>query len=117
MTAAFTRAAELAKTLHDQRTRQQDYYHLFRLPHAIEADIHRETLLLEQNGELSSDKIAVFFDDFLREATIHRQVAEGAVDCGTITLSRNSDLKRVGILYREAFRNGTVCLPYFRLTL
>jgi len=42
MTAAFSRATELAKALHDERTKQQGVHHLFRLPHALEADIHRE---------------------------------------------------------------------------
>lgn len=115
MTAAFARAGELAKTLHDERTRQQGFYHLFRLPHAIEADIHRETLRLDQAGELTVEKVEAFFGSFLEVASSDGQAAEGAVDCGIIAILKISDLKRIGALYRDAFDSGKVCLPYFTL--
>jgi len=115
MTAAFTRAGELAKALHDERTRQQGFHHLFRLPHAVEADIHRETLWLEQEGELTTEKIEAFFDSFLKDASPDNQLAEGAVDCGKISILKQSDLQRIGVLYQEAFRAGKTCLPYFKL--
>ena len=82
MTAAFTRAGELAKSLHDERTKQQGFHHLFRLPFALEADIHRETLRLEQNDELTAEKLEAFLNEFLEDAPKVTELAEGAVDCG-----------------------------------
>jgi len=115
MTAAFTRAAELAQSLHDERTRQQGVHHLFRLPHGIEADIHRETLSLDQQGELTAEKIEAFFESFLDGSSPGNQVAEGSVDYGKIAILNHTDQKRIGSLYREAFRAGKICLPYFEL--
>ena len=115
MTAAFTRAAQLAKSLHDERTRQHGFRHLFRLPHGIEADIHRETLRLEQQGELTAEKIEAFFESFLEGTSPGNPLAEGSVDCGKIAILKNSDLKQIGALYREAFHTGKICLPYFAL--
>lgn len=116
MTAAFSRAAELAKALHDERTRQQGFFHLFRLPHAIEADLHRETVRLEQAGELHAEAIESFFESFLEDASAPGKAAEGAVDCGQISIFKKSDLKLVGALYKAAFQSGKICLPYFKLT-
>ena len=115
MTAGFVRAGELAKILHDERTKQQGFHHLFRLPHALEADIHRELLRLEQDGELTADKLEAFFEGFLEGASEETELAEGAVDCGKIYILRQSDLQRVGLLYKEAFQAGKICLPYFKL--
>lgn len=115
MTAAFSRAGELAKRLHDERTKQQGFYHLFRLPHAIEADIHRETVRLERAGELSTEKITTFFSGFLEGPSPASKATEGPVDCGKILLSKLSDLKRIGLLYKRAFDTDTICLPYFQL--
>ena len=115
MTAAFTRAGELAKSLHDERTKQQGFHHLFRLPYALEADIHRETLRLEQNDELTAEKLEAFFSEFLEDASGETLLAEGAVDCGKITILKKSDLQRIGSLYQEAFKANKICLPYFKL--
>lgn len=115
MCAAFTRASELAKALHDERTKQQGVHHLFRLPHAIEADIHREMVATEQSGELTVAKIESFFEDFLSAAPAPDQAAEGAIDCGKISISKQSDLRRIGALYLHAFKSGSICLPYFLL--
>lgn len=116
MTAAFARAAELAKTLHDERTKQQGFFHLFRLPHAIEADLHREIVRLEQAGELSAETIEGFFESLLEGASPGGKAAEGAVDCGQISIFKKSDLEQIGALYKEAFQSGKICLPYFKLT-
>jgi len=115
MTAAFTRAAELAKSLHDERTKQQGFYHLFRLPHSIEADLHRETVRLEQAGELSVEKIESFFADFVADSADASNTSEGPIDCGKISVFKTSDLKEIGLLYKNAFDTNTVCLPYFQL--
>lgn len=116
MTAAFTRAAELAKSLHDERTKQQGFYHLFRLPHAIEADLHREIVRLEQAGELSVEKIESFFADFTGGSVDTSNTSEGPVDCGKISIFKPSDLKKIALLYKKAFETNTVCLPYFQLS-
>lgn len=115
MTAALSRAAALAKSLHDERTKQQDLYHLFRLPHAIEADIHREMIRLEQAGELAVEKIEDFHTDFMAGTEPLPPEAEGPVDCGHISIFNRADLKRICSLYKQAFDSGKVCLPYFLL--
>jgi len=115
MTAAFTRAAELAKSLHDERTKQQGFYHLFRLPHAVEADLHRETVRLEQAGKLSVENIETFFADYIDAYADHSKFSEGPIDCGKISIFKPSDLKKIGLLYKNAFETNTVCLPYFQL--
>lgn len=114
LSAGVNSVAHAAKTLHDQRIGRSSVFHLFRLPHAVEQDIHA---VLSSSPQ---DLIALIQgqDNALRAL---ETIAEGQVisDLGPVRISSTAQLlhrttvKKVAAYYRAAFANGNPTFPYF----
>jgi hypothetical protein len=84
--AAVSHAAALARTHHDERTRAQGVYHLFRLPAEMEAGIHRALIEMEQDSEFGDDPAAGIWDELGDLDRNTEAASEGPVDLGTLDL-------------------------------
>jgi hypothetical protein len=115
MTASFMRANELAKELHDRRTKQHGAFNLFRLPFTLESEIHKELVNLDRQGNLDRNPIETFYSEILNNSYESLESKEGPIDCGNISVFKNLDLKKIALCYDQAFRGGYMCIPYFSI--
>jgi len=113
--AGVTAVTQLAKGLHDQRIGQAGAFHLFRLPHGLEQDLHR---LLTAD---SATRFAELIGGRESALTLLDVVAEGeggggagAVRAaGLGQLTQRPSLRKVAAGYRDAFAAGYQTFPYF----
>jgi len=115
LSAGVTCVCQAAKDLHDQRIGHAGAFHLFRLPHGLEQDVHR--FLATDDGRdlvglISGREQAVAGLNALAEE-------EGACSEGPVRVAalgqctHRPSLRRVAACYRDAFERGHRTFPYF----
>lgn len=115
LSAGINSVSYAAKDLHDRRIGRSGVFHLFRLPHAIEQDLHlllasdfKETLDVMVQGR--DRAIAVLGD--LAEG--ERVSAEGPRSISAIDqLTHRLTLRKLAACYLWAFESGKQTFPYF----
>lgn len=117
LSAGLNSAAQAAKELHDRRIGRTGIFHLFRLPHDVEHDIHR---LLA--SELKANLNALIKDrDFAMKslgelAESERVEVEGPLYISSVVqLIHRPSLRKLAACYFSAFKNGKQAFPYFTL--
>ena len=107
--------SQAAKELHDQRIGRRGVFHLFRLPHAIEQDIHA---LLATEAERQFASLIQSQDQAIKEleemAEGQDMSAEGPVRIsGIAQLTHKNSLRKVAACYCQAFKGDQQTYPYF----
>jgi hypothetical protein len=114
--AALEMASRAAQAAHDARLGGTGVYHLFRLPGALEADIH--DLLARGKPELVPLLKSVTGEEAMRllldlAGSEPLQAAAGPVNCGSVSaLQRGRGLQRLCAVYAAAFRSDVPSFPY-----
>lgn len=115
LSAAIHSTAEAARRLHDQRIGKSGVYHLFRLPAALEEDVHHTILdpALALSADLIKDRETAL--GWLKDhAAPDSTAAGGAVLLGSIRdIQQPLLLEQLAALYHLAFLTNTPCFPYF----
>lgn len=117
VSAAVQSVSHAAKQLHDQKIGKAGSFHLFRLPHDIEQDIHAAIL------EIPRDALSRLFagqqeslDELKKLANGESLEAIGPIrvaDIGQVTTK--PALRRLPGYYCSAFKNRTQVFPYFTI--
>ena len=99
----------------DQRIGRRGVFHLFRLPHAIEQDIHA---LLATEAERQFATLIQSQDQAIKEleemAEGQDMSAEGPVRIsGIAQLTHKNSLRKVAACYCQAFKGDQQTYPYF----
>jgi hypothetical protein len=115
LSAGVSSVAHAAKELHDQRIGRAGAYHLFRLPHALEQDIHALLAAESGNGfaELvsSGEQALAKLAEFAEEEDV---TAQGPVRVsGLRQLTHRPSIRKAAAHYRNAFESGQQTFPYF----
>jgi hypothetical protein len=115
LSAGVNSASQAAKELHDRRIGRNRVFHLFRLPHDIEQDLH---LLLasefktELDGLIQRRELAMKALAELAEG--ERMEVEGPISIsGTDQMTYKLSLRRTAACYFAAFEGGKQAFPYF----
>ena len=115
LSAGVSSVSHAAKELHDQRIGRGGVFHLFRLPHAFEQDLH---LLLASEFRKELESLIAGRDTAL---AVLSELADGE-DLDVEGAMRISDVSRVthalslrklAGCYLSAFKNGKQTFPYF----
>jgi hypothetical protein len=117
--AGVTCACSAAKELHDARIGYVGGFHLFRLPHGIEQDVHR--FLATEPREALSDwvvdpthALAVIDEIAAPDQPVQGAIYEGPVRIAAPSqLTRRTALQKVAQYYRRAFAENVTVFPYF----
>jgi hypothetical protein len=115
LSAGVAAVTQLAKGLHDERIGEAGGFHLFRLPHGLEQDVHR--LLTADAGNrfvelLGGGQTALTFLESVAEG--EGGGGQGAVRiAGLGQLAHRPSLRKIAASYREAFARGYRTFPYF----
>lgn len=115
LSAGVTAASDAAKDLHDQRIGHAGAFHLFRLPHGLEQDVHRY-LGAEAAGGLAGliggrdEAVASLGALAVEDAAC----SPGPLRVGTLLqLGHPASLRKLASCYRDAFAHGHQTFPYF----
>jgi hypothetical protein len=104
-----------AKQLHDERIGRAGVYHLFRLPHALEQDIHRYLAAadgLAWAGLVESREVAL--ESLKDMAGKESMSAQGPVRIsGLSQMTHRPSTRKVASCYAQAFQTATRVYPYF----
>lgn len=115
LSAGVNSVAQAAKDLHDQRIGRSGVFHLFRLPHSVEQDLHAlsTSSLQEELVPLIRGR-----DDALRE--LENMAQEQTVSdvgpvrvSGLAQLTNRPSVRKVATCYHNAFEAGHQVFPYF----
>jgi hypothetical protein len=117
LSAGLNSAAEPAKELHDRRIGRNGVFHVFRLPHDIEQDIH---LLLATEFKMELDTLIqgreLAMKALAELAEGERVEGEGPVFIsGIAQLMYRPSLRKVASCYSSAFGTGKQVFPYFTI--
>jgi hypothetical protein len=113
--SAITTVVEAAKVRHDERIGRTKAFHLFRLPHMLEQDIHgllraRAVDLLADpafSPEAALDTIAAIAGDT-------KASAPGAIRVASVQqLTHSPSIRKTAACYHSAFADGHQSFPYF----
>ncbi len=113
--AGVTSVSEAARRLHDSRIGKGGVYHLFRLPLAIEENIHSHLMGMDSSSIVS---VIQNKDEALARLL---QLAGSTIDApeGPVQIGRDKQIQRknsIAVLaqhYLDGFSNGKQVLPYF----
>jgi len=114
LSAGVTAVTQLAKGLHDESIGQAGAFHLFRLSHGLEQEVHR--LLVADSASrfvelISGREPALKFLDAVAEG--EGGGGQGAVRAaGLGQLTHRPTLRKVAASYRDAFVTGYQTFPY-----
>lgn len=113
LSAAVTAVTQLAKGLHDESIGQAGAFHLFRLSHGLEQEVHR--LLVADSASrfelISGREPALKFLDAVAEG--EGGGGQGAVRAaGLGQLTHRPTLRKIAASYRDAFVTGYQTFPY-----
>lgn len=115
LSAGVASVCQAAKNLHDQRIGHAGAFHLFRLPHGLEQDVHR--FLATDGGRdlvglISGREHAVAGLNALAEE--EGACSEGPVRVAALSqCTHRPSLRKVAACYRDAFEHGHRTFPYF----
>ncbi|MFZ4647720.1 MAG: BrxE family protein [Gemmataceae bacterium] len=117
ISAAVHSVCHTAKQLHDKRIGKAGSYHLFRLPHEIEQDLH--AVILEATNDtfsqlFSNQQAALEGLDQLANGDSSEAVGPVRV-AGINQLTTRPALRKMAAYYRSAFRSHTQAFPYFTI--
>ena len=114
LSAGVQAASHAAMHLHDERIGRQGAFHLFRLPHALEREVHTQ---LAGRG---ADAFASLLDD--RDAALdalsavaeqEMKEAVGPVRVSTVgRILYRPSIRKVAAVYHRAFTDGAPSFPY-----
>ena len=115
LSAGVGSVSEVAKELHDERIGRSGVFHLFRLPHALEQDVHA-FLAGESRNELMH-----LIEDRKSALGALQELAEGEGKCaqGPVRVSslgqltHRPSIRKAAACYRHAFEQGYLSFPYF----
>lgn len=115
VSAAIHSITHAAKSMHDQRIGKLGSFHLFRLPHEVEQDIH--AILIDA----SQEEFSGFFLSKQQSIVALTSITEGelAEAVGPVRiasigqLTSKQSLKKLAAYYRFAFQNQSHVFPYF----
>lgn len=115
LSAGVRAASHAAMRLHDERIGRQGAFHLFRLPHALEREVHAR---LAGRG---ADAFASLLDD--RDAALdglgglaEEEVKEavGPVRVSSVArLLHRPSVRKAAAVYHRAFTDGAPSFPYY----
>jgi hypothetical protein len=115
ISAGINSVAHAAKELHDRRIGRNGVFHLFRLPHALEQDLHvllagdfktEASMLIRGRGHA--------LNELARLAQGDKVQSEGPTRIAAIgQLTHRSSLRKLAACYIGAFDCGKQTFPYF----
>ncbi|HOC24336.1 MAG TPA: BrxE family protein [bacterium] len=115
LSAGIQAVSDAARRLHDERIGKGGVYHLFRLPTALEEDIHQ--IILQGHPHLAVARIQnreSALDELKNQSSDITIPGSGPVLLGKISeLENGPTLGRLAALYHQAFAAGTSSFPYF----
>ena len=115
LSAGINSVSHAAKELHDRRIGRNGVFHLFRLPHAIEQDLH---LLLAGDFKDELDKM-IQGRDCAKKALAalaegEKVESEGPTRISAIgQMTHRPSLRKLAACYLWAFEDGKQTFPYF----
>jgi hypothetical protein len=115
LSAGINSVSQAAKELHDRRIGRNGVFHLFRLPHAIEQDLH---LLLASDFK---DELDDMIQGGERAMKVLGELAEGEKMqtegptrvSGIGQITHRPSLRKLAACYFSAFETGKQAFPYF----
>ena len=115
LSAGINSVAYAAKELHDRRIGRNGVFHLFRLPHAIEQDLH---LLFAGDARDELDELVHGRDRAIdalgKLAEGEKLQAEGPTRISDISqMTHRPSLRKTAACYLWAFENTKQTFPYF----
>lgn len=118
ISASVASVQEAARRSHDQAVGAVGAFHLFRFSAVVEEQVHH---FLLRNGSELADSIESSEAGMLRLRHLAGEPAEwtsspGAVDCGTLSLSKKASFTPIAEAYYAAFESGDKSFPYFQIS-
>lgn len=115
LSAGINSVSHAAKELHDRRIGRNGVFHLFRLPHAIEQDLH---LLLAGDYKHELDEVIQGRDRAMKAlaelAEGEKVESEGPSRISAIgQMTHRPSLRKLAACYFWAFESGKQTFPYF----
>jgi hypothetical protein len=115
LSAGINSVSHAAKELHDRRIGRNGVFHLFRLPHGIEQDLH---FLLAGDFKDELDELINGRDHALKAlgelAEGEKLQSEGPTRISAIgQMTHRPSLRRLAACYLWAFESGKQTFPYF----
>lgn len=115
LSAGIHSVTDAARRIHDERIGKGGVYHLFRLPSALEEDVHHA--ILKGHAQLVLTQIRTketALDEMKKLATEEDLTGSGPVLIGQIPeLEKPETLGRLAAIYQRAFAIGLPSFPYF----
>ncbi len=108
-------AQSVAIRVFDERVRDRGFYHVLRLPSFWENQIHAAfrsgalTNLMESTEPLEILQASSGVEPNASDAR------EGALDLGSLDLTRTASLKRLSSTHADAIAGNKLVIPYFEL--
>jgi hypothetical protein len=115
ISAAVHSVTHAAKQLHDQRIGTAASYHLFRLPHDLEQDVHNLILQAPKDSfsPLISDGTKSLEELKLRACGEHHEAVGPVRVTAVAQLTSLPALRKIAAYYWSAFQNRSQAFPYF----
>ena len=115
LSAGINSVSHAAKELHDRRIGRNGVFHLFRLPHAIEQDLH---LLLAGDFKDELNELIHGRDRAMKAlaevAEEEKSQSEGPTRISAISqMTHRPSLRKLAACYIGAFEGGKQAFPYF----
>ena len=115
LSAGVQAASHAAMRLHDERIGRQDAFHLFRLPYALEREVHAQ---VAGRGADAFAALLVDRDTALTElgtpGAQEAKEAVGPVRVSTVArILHRSSIRKVATVYHRAFTDNTPSFPYY----
>ena len=115
LSAGVQAASHAAMRMHDERIGRQGAFHLFRLPYALEREVHA---LVAGRGANAFAALLVDRDAALTElgalGAQETSEAVGPVRVSTVArILHRSSISRVATVYRRAFTDAAPSFPYY----
>ncbi|MEW8410579.1 MAG: BrxE family protein [Candidatus Thiodiazotropha sp.] len=115
LSAGVGSVSEAAKEIHDERIGRSGVFHLFRLPHSLEQDVHailtsdskNDLMPLIKDRNSAMDALSALAED-------EAKCAQGPVRvAGLGQLTHRPSIRKMAACYQHAFEQGFLSFPYF----
>jgi len=116
LAAGVASVSQVAKEFHDQRIGRGSTFHLFRLPHTLERDVHVFLAGTSDNKLMplieNRNEALVALEELTEGEVIN---AQGSVRVSGLSqlLTHRSTIKKTAACYRHAFDREYLSFPYF----